>query len=790
MKMRIKLSEQYLKQGLRALILVMSLLSTSLTFAYDFQVDGICYNINGSEAIVTYKQSSSTYPYASSDYTGNVTIPTTITHNGKSYTVTTIGERAFINCTGLTSVAIPESVTSVGQSAFVGCSGLTRVNITDIAAWCRINFLGDGNGNFTSNPLCYAHHLYLNGSEVINLEIPSSVTSIGESAFYGCSGLKSLTLPSSVTSIGSHAFSGTGLTSVTIPNSVFTISNYAFSGCSSMTSASIPNSITTINEYVFSNCTGLTNVKLPKTLKSIGNYAFDCCSSLTSVTIPNSVTSIGDYSFFNSGLTSVTIPNSVTSIGSNAFGYCKDLKSATVISHLTSLGAYAFYDCSALSSFTCMPQIPPIFNGSFNTYNTTSLYVPRSSVEDYKTSNWRWFAKIYEFVGSFTVPDVNVSKGKTVVVPVSMSNEADIIGFQTDIYLPEGFEFVKEGADYVVDPSDRMARDHSIMCNISEDGALRVLCFSPTNKVIIGNEGELFYVTIKAPADTVGDFSLSFKNTILTTSDAEELLSPDAYTNINVIPYLPGDANGNGEVSVIDIVTSAQYIIFQNPDPFLFEAADLNNDDQITVTDLALIANLILYPTMDAPKRVPAFDLSDNQIHGNDIQLNVGDTQTVTITLDNMEEYSAFQMDVKLPSGLTASNFRMINQSGSHSLITSEEKDGIIRVLCYSPSLANLGNDEKTLLTFNVTATGNIGGDIIIDGIELVTTTCQPVHLDALAISVNQSSLVNEISSGNSVAQIEYYNLAGQKLAVLAQGVTIVVTTYTDGSRTTQKIVL
>ena len=277
-----------------------------------------------------------------------------------------------------------------------------------------------------------------------------------------------------------------------------------------------------------------------------------------SVTIPNAVTTIGNYAFSSSGLSNISIPNSVTTIGNSAFRNCSGLKSAIITSHLTSLGDYAFYNCSDLSAFTCMSETPPIFenSNSFSSFNTTSLYVPRSGVENYKThTNWRRFAKIYEFVGHFTAPDVNVTKGKTVVVPVSMTNEADIIGFQTDIYLPEGFEFVKDGADYVVDLSDRMARDHSIMCNVSEDGALRVLCYSPTNKVISGNEGELFYVTIKAPADSVGEFTLCFKNTILTTSNAEELLSPDAYTNINVIPYLPGDANGNGEVSVIDIVT-------------------------------------------------------------------------------------------------------------------------------------------------------------------------------------------------------------------------------------------
>ena len=717
-----------------------------------------------SVAIPNSVSSISSFVFSGCTGLTSITIPNSIT---------TIGESAFSGCISLPIVNIPSSVNTVSKNAFDGCTGLTRVNITDIEAWCRINFYNytEMSSYHTSNPLSYAHHLYLNGSEVINLVIPNSITSIGESAFIGCKDITSITIPISVTSIGNHAFSGcTGLTNVTIPNSITSVSNYAFA-----------------------YCTNLSSVKFPKTLKSIGEYAFSGCSGLTNTTIPNSVTTIGNNAFSHSGLINITIPNSVTTIGNSAFRYCTGLKSATITSHLTSLGEYAFSGCSALSSFTCMPDTPPIFNSSysFDTYNTTSLYVPRSGVENYKThTNWRRFSKIYEFVGYFSVPDVNVSKGKTVVVPVLMTNEADIIGFQTDIYLPEGFEFVKDGNDYVVDPSDRMARDHTIMCNISDDGALRVLCFSPSNKVISGNEGELFYVTIKSPADTVGDFSLSFKNTILTTSDAEELLSPNAYTNINVIPYLPGDANGNGEISVIDIVTAAQYIIFQNPDPFLFEAADLNNDEQITVTDLALIANLILYPTMNAPQRVPSFDLSEDQIHGDDIYLNAGETRTVDITLDNAENYSAFQMDVKMPSGLTASNFKIVNQSSRHSFIISEEKDGMIRVLCYSPVVAELDNDEKALLTFDVTAIDNTGGDIIIDGIELVTTTCQPVHLDALAISVNKTNSVSEVPNGKNVAHIDFYNLAGRKQVEPVKGVTIIVTTYTDGSRSTQKIIM
>ena len=147
--------------------------------------------------------------------------------------VTSIGYEAFRDCTGLTSITIPNSLTSIGSGAFWGCNGLTSVHVTDLAAWCKIDF-----GNSDSNPLTCAHHLYMNGHEIKDLVIPNSVTSIGRYAFSGC----------------------TGLTSVTIPNSVTTIGRSAFNGCSGLTSVTIGNSVTSIGDNAFDFCTGLTDV--------------------------------------------------------------------------------------------------------------------------------------------------------------------------------------------------------------------------------------------------------------------------------------------------------------------------------------------------------------------------------------------------------------------------------------------------------------------------------------------------------------------------------------------------
>lgn len=542
--------------------------------------------------------------------------------------------------------------------------------------------------------------------------------------------------------------------------------------------------VTAIGNYAFYNYNreGITGISIPNTVNSIGSFTFYNCTRLKDINIPISVTSIGSNAFnYCEGLSYVSIPDSVSSVGENAFCNCVDITSITIGKSVTLIGSNAFSTGSELKTITSKAATPPIVgnNNGFIDYSA-KLYVPIESVELYRTSScWNYFTNVYGFGNdSFSIPDDTVFHGDTIVIPVSMQNESTITAFQTDIYLPEGFELVQENGEYQVSLSDRKGRDHVVMVNDAPDGALRVLSYSPTLKPFKNNEGELFYITVKVPEGASGNYPIWLRNTILTSTDEEELYAIDALSNVNVYNYKMGDVNNSGDITVADVVTTARYILNYNPDPFVFEAADMNGDGKITITDVVKIANLILDQDYEPTMRGAA--LNEDRMSGEYIG------NTISINLDNAMEYTAFQMDLTLPDGMTASDFALTERASSLGLVVKDRGNGLVRILCYAPDLKTIKGNDGSVMNFKVEG---MMGDITVDRIELVNLDGHPVNLNAFTIAVSNPTALNEMTTGKTVAKVDYFNLAGQQMTEPITGVTLVVTTYTDGTRTTGKLI-
>ena len=544
-----------MKSFIQTTILLLGMLlpataSAIINLGYDFEVDGIYYDYGEVQGTVEV-----TLPPDTIKYCGDVVIPATVTHGGRTYTVIAIGSYAFDESLDLTSVIIPNSVTAIRNHAFWGCKGLRSVSI----------------GN--------------------------SVSSIGGQAFYACEKLTSVSLPNSLTRIDFCAFeSCTGLTSMTIPSSVQFIGSDVFIDCTGLESLVVDSdnpiydSRNHCNAIIFSPSStliaGCKNTVIPDGVTAIGYGAFSCCTGLKSINIPNSVTYIGEWAFNScKSLEALVIPSSVTTIGRGAFANCAGLAYITVDDGNTT------YDSRNHCNAIIETATGSLIAGSNNTVIPNSV----STIED------------YAFSERSGLTSMNLPNGLTRIGMYAFAYSS-----LTSVNIPEGVTFIPEGAFLKCSNLTRV----SIPSNVTWFGTYAfAYCFGLTNMVIpatVTAIGQGAFAHCSGVTDVysyITDFSElwmgddvfeHFENYAWRTLHVPHGMAAVYQADWNWYPHfwqiveglLPGDLDADARISIADVSVLIDMLLGGNvPDA---PDADIDHDGNITISDATSLIDMLL----------------------------------------------------------------------------------------------------------------------------------------------------------------------------------------------------
>ena len=507
-------------------------------------------------------------------YSGEIVIPSSFEYDGVSYTVTSIGNNAFSEasiskvtfpssltkicesafwfCQNLTFLYFSDGLTTVENNAFYGCWNLEKVIVPSLSAWCSVNF-----GNYDSNPLYHANHLYLDeNTEITELDIPQGVTTIGSHAFLKCTEVSSVTIPSSVIYIGENAFSecnnlekvivsdisawcsisfgnidsnplnrahhlfsdeNTEITELNIPSGITTIKAYAFSNLTGLTSIVIPNSITTVGDYAFTGCHNASFESFPSSLTSIGESAFWNCNGIAKISFSSGLETIGDRAFAHcNGLQEVDFPSTLIKIGNDAFRHCP-ISRLELPASLTSIGEWAFAELNSLSIVISRIEDPfalsqNVFCSSYSsiwddaenkdvytyTKSEATLYVPDNTKSAYQAiEGWNMFADIIEGeLKEITVDGLNYTyiDGKGIATVIGRANEE-----LRNITIPGSIAV--GGSNYTVKEVGVGAfRNCGIDTLIIQEGVEKI-----SREAFRENWGNLRSVTLPKSLRTIGD---------------------------------------------------------------------------------------------------------------------------------------------------------------------------------------------------------------------------------------------------------------------------------------------
>ena len=734
-------------------------------------------------------------------------------------------EGLFSNCDALQSITIPSVVTQVDTKTFANCKALSNVNIEEGTGLIAMGY-GASQEDYGLFRDCPVETLYLGRglsydteiasrspfysiSTLRNLTFGKSMAVVDKYMFYGCTGLEEVHLPDNITSVGAWGFYGcTALKTVRLSEKLSQVADYGFSECKSLDNVVFPASMTSVADNSFSNCTSLKTLDLGPSLMIIGPSAFENDSTLQGIEIPETLYSLGVASFKNCvSLSNVALKN-ISSVPKQAFQGCTGLKWVSLNSKTTSLGENSFEGCCNISYVRSYAGTPPegLPNFPADVVNNGTLYIPKKYVENYKNSpTWQdWLNMVLENipVSSITLDkgSANVKVAETVTLTATVgADDADnkdiewksadesiatvdatgvitAVGVgETDITaIAADGSGIKAVCHVTVEPtlvvSIEMSESALSVKKYHEASlSATVLPVTTTNKTLTWTSSDPTIATVDAEGNIK---ALLAGNTVIkaTATDGSGMY---AECNLTVTPPISGDSNDDDDVNIVDAVNTVNYILNKVTGTFVFEAADVNKDGSITISDVTGTTSLIMAQNVAAKEQVAAKALAGNGTDVDNLVFTQNDNASLGIRLDNASNYVALQADITLPINAKNAQVRLSDVVAStHQLTSTLVDDNTLRVAVYS-----LGNnplaDGEDILTISADKTFKAEDVQIIHAVaadaEAAGFTLSGRFDNTTAINDNVSDDIVSVKgvdggiivSGNADAQVNIHTMSG-----------------------------